>query len=98
MLNTLSKNLAGQVLFFRKLLDIAPPVISGQYSDVKGREQCQQFTTGFIGTWTKNVGQHVTRFCVVRVPEQVLASFAADKAPLLIKFTDKRHISMGCWR
>lgn len=61
-LNALSKNLAGQVLFFRKLPSIAPPLISGQHSDIKGCEQCQQFTTGFIGTWTKSVGQYAPVF------------------------------------
>lgn len=35
------------------------------------------------------------RFCVVRVPEPGLLRLAANEAPLLIKFTDKRHISMG---
>ncbi len=37
--------------------------------------------------------QYATRFCVVRVPEPVLLRLAANEAPLLIKFTDKRHIS-----
>lgn len=94
-LNALSKNLAGQVLFFRKRPSIAPPLISGQHSDIKGCEQCQQFATGFIGTWAKSAGQYATRFCVVRVPEPVLLRLAANEAPLLIKFTDKHHISMG---
>ena len=43
----------------------------------------------------QKVGQYATRFCVVRVPEPVLPGFTANETPLLIKFADKRHISMS---
>ncbi|EFP68439.1 hypothetical protein SD1617_5678 [Shigella dysenteriae 1617] len=32
---------------------------------------------------------------VIRVPEPVLPGFTANETPLLIKFADKRHISMS---
>ncbi|SPZ68642.1 Uncharacterised protein [Shigella dysenteriae] len=34
-------------------------------------------------------------FGVIRVPEPVLPGFTANETPLLIKFADKRHISMS---
>lgn len=59
--NALSKYLAGQMFLLWKLSDITAPVICGQHSDIKRREQGKSFTTGFIGSWAKSAKWRLNR-------------------------------------
>ena len=94
-LDTLREDLAGQVYILRHFSGVATPVVAGYHTDIKRGEQSQQFTAGFIGSGAKRVGQHTACFGIVRVPEPVLLRLATNETPLLIEFTDERHVSMG---
>lgn len=83
------------MLIFRHFSGITAPVIAGYHANTEWRQQGQQFSAGFISTGAKSVGYYTACFGVIRVPEPVLPGFAAHKAPLLIKFADESHISMG---
>lgn len=76
----------------------AAPVVAGDHADVEWRKQSQYFPAGSIGPGTKSVGQYTACFGVIRVPEPVLPRFTVNEAPLLIKFADRRYISMSSGR
>ncbi len=94
-LNTLSEDFSCQMLIFREFSGLTAPVIAGYHTDVKRRQQSQKFTAGVIRARSKRVSQNATCFGVVCIPEPMLPGFIADKAPLLIKLTDKCYIGMS---
>lgn len=83
------------MLLFRYFASIIAPVIAGYHADIKRCEKGQQFTAGFIHPLPERISQNTTCFGVVCIPEPVLTDFTADKTPLLIEFTNKRHINMS---
>lgn len=94
-LNALGEDFTRQMLILQHLPATAASVVAGDHDDVEWCKQCQQLLAGFIGSGTKSVGQYIACFGVIRVSQPVLPGFTANEAPLLIKFADKRHFSMG---
>jgi hypothetical protein len=86
-LDTLGEYLPGQMHLARYLSGIASPVITGDKAYLERRKQAQQPTACIIVAWAKGISLGIQS-----IPKPMSMLFIADIGPLLIKFTDKRHV------
>ena len=91
-LDTLGEYLPGQMHLARHLSGIASPVITGDKAYLEPRKQAQQPTAGLIVAWAKGICHDSFSLGIKGIPKPMSMLFVADIGPLLIKFTDKRHV------
>ena len=84
--------LPGQMHLARYLSGIASPVITGDKAHMERRKQAQQPTACIIIAWAKGIGHDSFSLGIKSIPKPMSMLFIADTGPLLIKFTDKRHV------
>ena len=71
---------------------IASPVITGDKAYLERRKQAQQPTACLIVAWAKGICHDSFSLGIKGIPKPMSMLFVADIGPLLIKFTDKRHV------
>jgi hypothetical protein len=91
-LDTLGEYLPGQMHLARHLSGIASPVITGDKAYLERRKQAQQPTACLIVAWAKGICHDAFSLGIKSIPKPMSMLFIADIGPLLIKFTDKRHV------
>lgn len=94
-LDTLGEYLPGQMHLARYLSGIASPVITGDKAYLERRKQAQQSTACLIVAWAKGICHNSFSLGIKGIPKPMSMLFVADIGPLLIKFTDKRHLFGG---
>ncbi len=81
-----------QMHLARHLSGIASPVITGDKAYLERRKQAQQPTAGLIVAWAKGICHDSFSLGIKGIPKPMSMLFIANIGPLLIKFTDKRHV------
>lgn len=91
-LDTLGEYLPGQMYLTRHLSGVTPPVIAGDKTNLERRKQAQQAAACRIVAWAKGICHDSFSLGIKGIPKPMSMLFVADIGPLLIEFTDKRHV------
>lgn len=76
----------------RHISGIASPVITGDKSYLERRKQAQQPTACLIVARAKGICHDSFSLGITGIPKPMSMLLIANISPLLIKFTDKRHV------
>jgi hypothetical protein len=92
MFDMLREVFTGQMYLTGDLPSVFPPVIAGDKANLERRNQTQQATACFIVARAESVGNYSFSLGIRGISKPMVMVFVANIGPLLIKFTDKRHI------